>query len=153
MDRAVDRPKLVEEVFGELGGGFDTLPARALHEEVKVDLNITGCPVEKSQVVAAISSLLLGDPPLYPVYPVCTECRVRENNCLLIEQGKFCCGSLTTAGCVALCPSLNVPCVGCRGPAEDANVPSAMAMFREKGYGSDEVAARLRTFAPIEGGN
>jgi coenzyme F420-reducing hydrogenase gamma subunit len=152
MDRGVDRARLVGEVYGGLGSGFDTLPARALHEVVKVDLNIPGCPVEKSQVVAAVASLLQGDPPLYPKYPVCTECRIRENNCLLIEQGKFCCGPLTVAGCGALCPSLNVPCVGCRGPAEDANVPSAMAMYREKGYGSDEVAARLRTFAPMVGG-
>ena len=29
-----------------------------------------------------------GDPPLFPKYPVCTECRMRENNCLLIERGE-----------------------------------------------------------------
>ena len=153
MDRDVDRPKLVQEVFGEMGKSYDTLPARALHEVVKVDLNITGCPIEKGQLVAAVANLLQGDPPVFPQYPVCTECRVRENNCLLIEQGKFCCGSLSVSGCGALCPGLNIPCVGCRGPAADANVPSAMAMFKEKGYSREDISARLRTFAPLEGGN
>jgi sulfhydrogenase subunit delta len=118
---------------------------------VKVDLNITGCPIQKSQLVAAVANLLQGDPPLFPKYPVCTECRIMENNCLLIEQGKICCGPLTLAGCDALCPSLNIPCVGCRGPADDANVESALAMFGEKGIPREEISARLRTFAPLVG--
>jgi len=153
MDRYDDRSERLAEVYGDMGSRYDTMPAKALHEVVKVDLNITGCPIEKGQLVAAVASLLQGDPPVYPQYPVCTECRMKENNCLLIEQGKFCCGSLTVAGCAARCTSLNIPCVGCRGPAADANIPSALAMFAEKGYGNEEIAARLRTFAPLAGGN
>ncbi len=153
MDRYDDRAQRVADVYGEVGAHYDTLPARALHEVVKVDLNITGCPIEKDQLVTAVANLLQGDPPVYPQYPVCSECRMKENQCLLIEQGRFCCGSLSVAGCGARCPSLNIPCVGCRGPAADANVPSALAMFAEKGYSSDEITARLRTFAPLVGGN
>jgi coenzyme F420-reducing hydrogenase gamma subunit len=149
MDRDRDRAKLVAEVYGDVGKQYDTLPTRALHEVVKVDLNITGCPIEKSQLIAAVASLLQGDPPLFPKYPVCTECRIRENNCLLIEQGKACLGPLTLAGCGARCPNLGIPCVGCRGPADDANVESALSMFEEKGIPREEISAKLRTFSPF----
>ncbi|HSW49465.1 MAG TPA: hypothetical protein VLH09_04785 [Bryobacteraceae bacterium] len=153
MDRGCDRAKLVQLVYGDMGKKYDALAARALHEVVKVDLNITGCPIEKSQIIAAVSSLLQGDPPLFPKYPVCSECRVKENNCLLEEKGIVCCGPLTLAGCDALCPSLSIPCVGCRGPADDANVESAITMFHEKGVPREAIQAKLRTFVPLGGGN
>lgn len=148
MDRGRDRAKLLEEVYGEAGLAYDSSPAQALHELVKVDLNITGCPIEKDHFIAAVASLLNGDPPLYPEYPVCTECRMRENNCLLIEHGELCCGPVTAGGCEARCPELRVPCVGCRGPAGDANVSSMMAVLEQKGFDRQYLAARLRTFAP-----
>jgi len=153
MDGNGNRAKLLNDVYGEMGGKYDSLPARALHEVVKVDFNITGCPIEKGQIIAAVASLLQGDPPLFPKYPVCTECRIKENNCLLIERGEVCCGPLTVAGCDARCPSLNIPCVGCRGPADDANIQSAMDMFGEKGIPREVIAAKLRTFAPLRGEN
>ena len=79
---------MLEEVYGEARLEYDSYPAQALHELVKVDLNITGCPIEKEHFLAAVAALLNGDLPLYPEYPVCTECRMRENNCLLIERGR-----------------------------------------------------------------
>jgi len=148
MDRNRERAPMLEEVYGPLGSQYDSRPAQALHEVVKVDLNITGCPIEKEHFLAALSALLNGDTPLYPEYPVCTECRMRENNCLLLERGEICCGPITVAGCNARCPELRVPCVGCRGPAADANCASALAMFAEKGFDRERIAARLRTFAP-----
>ncbi|MGP8245635.1 MAG: NADH:ubiquinone oxidoreductase [Bryobacteraceae bacterium] len=148
MDRGADRRQLLEEVYGETGLAYDSLPARALHEIVKVDLNVTGCPIEKEHILAAIANLLNGNVPVYPEYPVCTECRMRENNCLLIERGEICCGPITAAGCKARCPELRVPCVGCRGPVSDANPSSLLAAFEEKGLDRNGIAARLRMFAP-----
>lgn len=149
MERNDNRAKYLDDIYGALGREYDTSVARALHEVVKVDLNITGCPIEKEQFLSAVSSLLNGDPPVFPAYAVCTECKMRENNCLLIEKGEICCGPLTVAGCNARCPALRVPCVGCRGPADDANIASALAMFGEKGIRQEELAKKLRTFAPI----
>jgi coenzyme F420-reducing hydrogenase gamma subunit len=148
MDRGADRAALLQKVYGETGRSYDALPTQALHELVKVDLNITGCPIEKEQVLGAVAALLNGDPPLYPAYPVCTECRMQENNCLLLEYGLPCCGPVTAAGCLARCPELRVPCVGCRGPAKDANPSSLLAIMAEKGYDRDRMIDRLRMFAP-----
>jgi len=152
MDRGADRRKLLQEVYGETGLSYDSAAAQALHEVVKVDLNITGCPIEKDHFLSAIANLLNGNPPLYPEYPVCTECRMLENNCLLIERGQLCCGPITVAGCQARCPNLRVPCVGCRGPVVgDANPSSLLSAFEEKGFDRQAIAARLRTFAPQGG--
>ena len=148
MDRGLDRPGLLREVYGETGLGYDSLPAQALHEVVPVDLNLSGCPIEKEDFLEAIANLLNGDVPVYPAYPVCAECRMRENNCLLIERGEICCGPITAAGCQARCPNLRVPCVGCRGPVGDANPDSLLATLDGSGLNRQSIAARLRTFAP-----
>jgi coenzyme F420-reducing hydrogenase gamma subunit len=150
MDRGADRNELLEEVYGETGLGYDSTYAKALHELVKVDFNITGCPIEKGHFLAAVAALLNGDLPLYPTYPVCTECRMRENNCLLVERGLPCCGPVTVAGCEARCPDLRVPCIGCRGPIGDANPASLLEVLEQKGFDRRQVVARLRTFAPEE---
>jgi len=148
MDRGLDRKKLLQEVYGETEWEYDSVPTQAVREVVPVDLNITGCPIEKEHFLAALAAVLNGDVPLYPQYPVCTECRMRENNCLLVERGELCCGPVTAAGCDARCPELRVPCVGCRGPARDANPSSMLAVFEAKGFTREQIAERLKTFAP-----
>jgi len=151
MDRGADRAALLADIYGAQGAAYDTQPARALREVVRVDLNITGCPIEKQQALGTIANLLNGDLPAFPEYPVCAECRMRENNCLLIEAGAICCGPLTVAGCQARCPELRIPCVGCRGPSSDASLAPALAMFGERGIPREQIARKLRTFAPANG--
>jgi F420-non-reducing hydrogenase small subunit len=50
-----------------------------------------------------------------------------EQTCLL-EQGLVCAGLATRAGCGALCPAVNSPCIGCYGPNEDVNDYGARLM-------------------------
>jgi len=125
--------------------------ARPLKDLVKVDLNLPGCPIEKHEFLSAVATLLQGDTPLLPEYPVCTECRMRENSCLLTEQGRFCCGPVTIAGCNARCPSYGVPCVGCRGPTKEANYESATELLESRGYSPSETDRRIQTFAHVGG--
>jgi sulfhydrogenase subunit delta len=148
MDRGLDRDWLMDRVYGAAGRNFDAMPARALHEVVKVDGAITGCPIEKHEVIAAVAGLVNGDLPLAVTTPVCAECKMRENNCLLTERSLPCLGCLTAGGCLARCPSLGIACVGCRGPASDANVLSALAMYEAKGIPRDALVKKLSTFAP-----
>jgi sulfhydrogenase subunit delta len=148
MDDGGKRAGLLEEIYGELGASYDTTAPRALRDVVKVDLNLTGCPIEKEQFLSTLSQLLNGDVPLYVEPPVCAECRMRECNCLLIDNGEVCCGPLTVSGCNARCPALGIACVGCRGPCKDSNYSSAEAMFGEKGIPREAIVRKLRTFAP-----
>jgi len=142
------RAVLLREIYGEPGGGYDSMAPCALHEVVKVDLNLAGCPIEKHEFLALVASVLNGDVPVLPRYPVCAECRMRESTCLLAERGELCCGPLTAGGCNARCPALNIACIGCRGPCEDANAPSALALFASKGIPGADAARRMRTFVP-----
>jgi coenzyme F420-reducing hydrogenase gamma subunit len=152
MDRLVDRAALLRETYGDTGATYDTLPTRALHEVVEVDLAITGCPIEKGELLAALASLLRGDPPLVLAYPVCAECRMRENVCLLSRPGVICCGPVTAAGCNARCPACGIPCLGCRGPSRDANYPGTLAVYAQRGAGREEVERKLALFAPLPAG-
>jgi coenzyme F420-reducing hydrogenase gamma subunit len=147
MDRDHDREALLRGVYGEMADAYDTQGARALHEVVPVELAIPGCPIEKAGFLDAIGHLLSGDPPLPDGYPVCTECKMREVHCLLAHPDGFCLGPLTAAGCDARCPALGIGCVGCRGPAVDANYESALTMYEERGVERALAIRRMRTFA------
>lgn len=117
---------------------YDTL--RTLNQTVEVDYYLPGCPPEGKQIWAAVTAILQGQlPPRGSVIgastTVCEECKRKrtekkikklhrtweiipnETDCLL-EQGLLCCGIATRAGCTALCPQVNSPCIGCYGPNE-----------------------------------
>lgn len=134
-------------VYGEMAGQYDLAPHRPLSAVVQVNAAIPGCPMEKKEFLRAIASLLNGDPPLTETTPVCHECRMRENGCLLIRQGIACLGAVTQSGCEARCPGHGVPCIGCRGPVEEANVESWRTILRDKGWNDHDLERRLRTFA------
>lgn len=93
---------------------FDVGQTKAVEEVVKVDYYIRGCPPTRNEIKKVITALALGKKPDIPNYPVCVECKKNENECLF-EQGKFCLGPITRAGCNAVCPTNGSPCDGCRG--------------------------------------
>ena len=142
------RPEdLRTSVYGPEGKIFQCVSPRPLSGFVKVDLAISGCPIEKEQLLQGVASLLHGDLPRLPKYAVCTDCKMAEYPCQLVEQGQLCLGPITVAGCKARCPGHGRPCIGCRGPVEDANVASEINVLQEKGYTWLDIQNRLRTFA------
>jgi len=59
-----------------------------------------------------------------------------------------CMGSVSAAGCGALCPSLNRQCEGCRGPANDCNAAALAKTFMEDlGLSKDDVKRKFRKYA------
>lgn len=135
------------EIYGEAAGGYDRRPHRPLRDFVRVDAAIPGCPIEKDEFLQAVACLLNGDLPLPFTYPVCAECRMKEQECLLLAYGIHCSGPVTAGGCGARCPGFNSPCIGCRGPADDANIASMEAIITKAGYTVDDFRRRQRLFA------
>ncbi len=145
------RPQTVTEVDeGELHLPvfYDTL--KTLDQTVDVDYYLPGCPPESPRIWEAIEAILAGNlPPKGSVIglntTVCDFCprtrhekKIREfkrtweiipdeTTCLL-EQGIVCAGIATRAGCGALCPRVNSPCIGCYGPNEDCEDYGARLM-------------------------
>jgi coenzyme F420-reducing hydrogenase gamma subunit len=151
MKNEIPREELKRQVYGAAGRASETIAAQPLSHFVKVDMAVSGCPIEKEQLLQAVASLLHGDLPRLPNYAVCAECKMAENPCILIEKGELCLGPITVAGCNARCPSCNRPCIGCRGPVEEANISSEIQILKEKGFTWVDIQNRLRTFAAEAG--
>ena len=135
-----------KKVYGNakitLAKAFEAKPVDAV---VTVDMYIPGCPIDKGEFLGAVSKVVAGRHPYLYKFPVCNECRWKENPCILYD-GKFCAGPLTKAGCGAVCPSHGLPCVGCWGPTDDLNVSSEYKLLKEKGYDPDEIIRKIRKF-------
>jgi len=136
-DRVVPQTRSrVDGVTLQLPEFYDTL--KTLGQTVDVDYYLPGCPPESERVAEVIAAILDGKLPeagsvIGVDKTVCDECdRKREEKKLrafkrtwqvipdsetcLLEQGLICCGIATRAGCGALCPEVNSPCIGCYGP-------------------------------------
>ena len=147
MAGPLPRAQMADLVYGTGRPPYDISPHRPLSDVVKVDVAIPGCPMEKDEFLAAVASLLNGDLPEHAHYPVCGDCKLREQDCLLVSRGIACAGPVTAAGCGARCPGYNVPCIGCRGPADEANIASLEQILGQTAIDAGELWRRLRTFA------
>ncbi len=71
-------------------------------------------PSTASEFLAVVKALLQGREPKIPDYPMCVECKLKENVCMY-DKGKTCLGPIARAGCDAICPTYGDGCEGCRG--------------------------------------
>jgi len=117
---------------------------------VKVDLEIPGCPVSKAEVEKIVVDIVTEADINLPKYPVCVECRRNMNTCVF-DLGMICLGPITRAGCDAVCPTGGVGCLGCRGPAEDANYESFREILEEHGFTMKEAMERINFYNALPG--
>ena len=143
-----DRELLRGQVYGRSRVAGETFEPQPLRSVVRVDAVINGCPPEKEELLDLLAGLLRGVLPVENDYPVCTECRMRENLCLLTERNLLCLGPLTSGGCGARCPSMSVACEGCRGPVPEANLAETLELYAQKGIDRTTVMERLHRFCP-----
>jgi coenzyme F420-reducing hydrogenase gamma subunit len=143
-----NREQLRQQVYGQETVALETEEPVPLKSVVTVDADITGCPPEKDELLRLLAGLTRGALPVIIDYPVCTECRMRENLCLLTERSELCLGPLTLGGCTARCPSLSVSCEGCRGPVPEANLKEALDLYAQKNFDMKVVIGRLHRFWP-----
>ncbi len=132
-------------VYGDRAEWFDTIETHGIDYYVKVDHFIYGCPIDPDEFVEVCTSLLLGRQPRIPEYPVCVECKLKENVCLF-DQGKICLGPITRAGCGAICPSYGAACEGCRGLIPDPAVNAQMDVLKNHGLTVEDALKMLDLF-------
>ncbi|MCD4684327.1 MAG: oxidoreductase [Anaerolineae bacterium] len=111
---------------------------KTLAQVVPVDYFLPGCPPEASQIEVAVNAIVSGELPppgsvIGPNVTVCDECSRTKSekkikhfyrpqeiepdpDICLLEQGLFCAGIATRAGCGAKCPQVGIGCRGCYGP-------------------------------------
>ena len=134
---------VVKEVYGD--HKVETEKVKRIADVVDVDLEIPGCPVSKKEVERIVVNIVTGADIKIPKYPVCVECKQKLNTCV-VDLGQICLGPITRAGCDAVCPTGGVGCLGCRGPAEDANFESLKQILMEKGHSEAAIIERMRFY-------
>ena len=137
---------VVREVYGD--DPVETLPVRKISDVVKVDLEIPGCPVSKEEVEKVVVDLVTGAEIKFPKYPVCVECRRNINTCVF-DLGLLCLGPITRAGCGAVCTTGKTGCIGCRGPAEEANYEEFRQVLEEHGFTLREALERVNFYGGL----
>ncbi len=145
-----DRGSALVRVYETLPRGLYSFPPRPLHDFVTVDWRIPGCPPERHDLIETLGALLLGGCPGWQEMPVCMECRIAENRCLLTEDRAPCFGPVTRAGCRARCPGRGVPCEGCRGSVDEANQDELFRQLLETGMSEREIERRMARFGGIK---
>jgi sulfhydrogenase subunit delta len=132
-------------VYGDKANWYETYPARPISAVIPVDATIPGCPIDRREFIQVVTALLQGRTPGLPDYPVCVECKLKENVCVY-QRGQTCLGPVTRAGCDAVCPTYGDGCEGCRGLIPHPNIESLRQVLAEHGMDADQVLAKMTMF-------
>jgi len=132
-------------VYGDKYEWFATCAARPISAVVKVDAFIPGCPIDRNEFLEVVKAILLGKKPPIPDYPLCVECKLKENVCMY-DKGGVCAGPVTRAGCDAICPTYGDGCEGCRGMISNPNRDSMQTVMTARGLALDDIMARMTMF-------
>jgi sulfhydrogenase subunit delta len=117
-----------------------------ISEHVKVDFELRGCPINKSQLLEVVNSYLNERKPNIPAFSVCEECKLRGTVCVMVGRGVPCLGPVTQAGCGAICPSYARGCYACFGPKETPNTGSMSTWLAHLNMKDEDIMRAFRTF-------
>jgi len=112
---------------------------------VKVDFTIPGCPINGEEFLKYVKELIKGKIPKICQSPICTECPKRGTKDCFLAKKEICLGLITLAGCGAICPKNEFPCLGCRGILKGANVKNFLKVL-EKFHKKEEIEENLEIF-------
>lgn len=126
---------------------IDTLATSTpISDHVKVDFELRGCPINKSQLLELITAFLHGRRPAIATTSVCAECKARGTVCVMTAKQAPCLGPVTQAGCGAICPAYDRSCYGCFGPMEAPNTVSLKEQWRNLGADEKGIRRAFQTF-------
>jgi sulfhydrogenase subunit delta len=136
-------------VYGDKADWYETYDVRPIEAVIPVDFAIPGCPIDRDEFIACVKALLLGKKPPIPDYPVCVDCKLRENACLF-TKGKVCLGPVARAGCKAICPTYGQSCEACRGFISNPNDTSMRNVLAEHGMTVDDITSMYTMFTTYQ---
>lgn len=136
-------------VYGDKADWYETDIAKPISAIVKVDAFVPGCPIDRHEFIEVVKAVLLGKKPPIPDYPVCVECKLKENVCLY-HIGKTCLGPIARAGCGAICPTYGDGCEACRGLIPNPNENAMEDVLAEHGLTVEEMLAKLTMFGTYQ---
>jgi coenzyme F420-reducing hydrogenase gamma subunit len=112
---------------------------------IQVDATIPGCPIDRFEFLRVVKQVLMGKAPAIPDYPVCVECKLKENVCLF-DKGGVCLGPITRAGCDAICPTYGTSCEGCRGLIPNPNENAMKDVLKDAGLTVEQLVSAMTMF-------
>jgi coenzyme F420-reducing hydrogenase gamma subunit len=113
---------------------------------VPVDLELSGCPINKMQLVGVLGQMLAGSRPKVPNHSLCLDCKRQHLVCVLVAHGAACMGPVTSTGCGVLCPSYDRPCYSCFGPSTGLNTAALARRFEQLGLGPEQIRRLFHKF-------
>jgi len=117
-----------------------------ISDNVEVDFELRGCPINKEQLLELVNATLNGRKPNVPTYSQCIECKRTGTVCVMVSKGQPCLGPVTQAGCGNVCPSCDRACFGCFGPKETPNTAALADRMRNDGASKQTVRDLFRSF-------
>jgi len=136
-------------VYGDHADWFATYDVRPIEAVIPVDFVIPGCPIDRREFISTVKALLLGKKPFIPDYPLCVECKLKENTCLF-TRGKVCMGPVTRAGCDAICPTYGQSCEACRGFITNPNETAMRDVLTKHGLTAEALTSMYTMFTTYQ---
>jgi sulfhydrogenase subunit delta len=134
-----------KHVYSDAWHWYDTYPARPISAVIEVDAFVPGCPIDRFEFLDVVKKVLLGKKPSIPDYPLCVECKLKENVCIF-DKGGTCLGPITRAGCDAICPTYGDGCEGCRGLIPHPNENAMEDVLARAGLTVEELMSKRTMF-------
>ncbi len=110
----MDKSKAVKHQYPKTWKKVYNPDIHPLKQFVDIDFDLPGCPPDGRDVIAVLNAVREGVNPRLLENPVCYECQLNENECLL-QKGEPCLGPVIQGGCDAVCLNSKFFCKGCRG--------------------------------------
>ena len=136
-------------VYGDKADWYETYDARPIEAVIPVDFAIPGCPIDRNEFIACVKALLLGKKPPIPDYPLCVECKLKENTCLF-TTGQGLPGSGHPGRLRRHLPHLRRD--PCEAAAASSPIPTDTSMrdvLAKHGMTVDDITTRLTPCLPL----
>jgi coenzyme F420-reducing hydrogenase gamma subunit len=121
--------------------------SHTIADHVRVDLELWGCPISKSQILEVLTAVLQDRRPNLPKSSLCQECKLQGLPCVMVAYDIPCLGPITKAGCGAICPDNGRGCYGCFGPFLNAELEAFIPLLVSKQRFPGEALRLIRTIS------